>query len=459
MNPTQTPRKTGKVFYRNPINPPPANSLTLVTPSLSNAPQRITVIDLQKKRRSCTNDEGKGSHAFLGKSTPVPSDNGKKTFFRTSNQQAVCQFSQLCSQIVSSPPPIQLKLAVCLGLIPPNVNRLYSYLQSITPTDMDTINNIKMVFNDVMNGNSTSKPFLRISRPEVPTKENIHKTIKLGPMSSYDYFDFRFVHSEMEEHLFKAPILIGLQNFNLSFQIPDLGPDYRVLMQSFLAQTAPPSLQWPQSLCLYSNKIIIKGPGFFTYPFIDLTDFGHHADITITCGKELKPFALLIRAAQIRTFKQMLEIIMSSGNQDTHFNKQEAYLICPISGKLMKYPGKGKNCRHAQCFDLIKYMKFCTQFRKWSCPICHQDTPFYDLIFSKPTMDLIKLAAVPSPKVQTNFSSQDSPLVDFQVPSVENFSARPEIIDNPFAIQNDSIPYSDQEEINFDQMFFDNDCL
>lgn len=43
---------------------------------------------------------------------------------------------------------------------------------------------------------------------------------------------------------------------------------------------------------------------------------------------------------------------------------------CPLSHSEIKYPGRGCNCTHAQCFDLYTFLKNAKETGNWGCPVC-----------------------------------------------------------------------------------------
>lgn len=47
----------------------------------------------------------------------------------------------------------------------------------------------------------------------------------------------------------------------------------------------------------------------------------------------------------------------------------------PYSGHLMQLPVRGKDCTHAQCFDLKSfiYLIWNSKNRLWRCPVCAKE--------------------------------------------------------------------------------------
>lgn len=46
------------------------------------------------------------------------------------------------------------------------------------------------------------------------------------------------------------------------------------------------------------------------------------------------------------------------------------HIKCPIASIRIKYPVRGKMCRHFQTFDLSNYVQTNFNCRSWLCPIC-----------------------------------------------------------------------------------------
>ncbi|TPX65496.1 hypothetical protein SpCBS45565_g05116 [Spizellomyces sp. 'palustris'] len=68
-------------------------------------------------------------------------------------------------------------------------------------------------------------------------------------------------------------------------------------------------------------------------------------------------------------------------------------LVCPIALKRIGVPGKGRMCRHVQCFDLETFAKLSRSSPKWKCAVCNDVIDKTDLTVSEPFLHL--LAAYP----------------------------------------------------------------
>ncbi|KAI9229133.1 MAG: hypothetical protein DHS80DRAFT_30084 [Piptocephalis tieghemiana] len=54
--------------------------------------------------------------------------------------------------------------------------------------------------------------------------------------------------------------------------------------------------------------------------------------------------------------------------------------ICPITLKRIKYPGRGDECRHPQCFDIEAIFEHHREGGEFPCPICQLSYPFMSII-------------------------------------------------------------------------------
>jgi hypothetical protein len=129
---------------------------------------------------------------------------------------------------------------------------------------------------------------------------------------------------------------------------------------------------------------MVKGPGVSNLALIDTHHFGSTGVLRISCAVEPTASALLIRVARYYKLSELVLEVKKRSPKGDPKSQQFGTLsvLCPITGKLMKNPGKGKNCQHGQCFDLKPYMKRCTMARNWLCPICHMSATVNDLWYS-----------------------------------------------------------------------------
>lgn len=64
-----------------------------------------------------------------------------------------------------------------------------------------------------------------------------------------------------------------------------------------------------------------------------------------------------------KRFKRALSLVPES--------KFSLQLTCPITLKRLKYPVRGKYCRHLETFELNSYVELNYASRRWRCPVCN----------------------------------------------------------------------------------------
>ncbi|XP_065832386.1 E3 SUMO-protein ligase PIAS1-like [Oscarella lobularis] len=73
-------------------------------------------------------------------------------------------------------------------------------------------------------------------------------------------------------------------------------------------------------------------------------------------------------------------------------------LLCPLGKMKMKWPCRGSDCKHLQCFDGELYVQLYVQMNEkkssWRCPLCKNFLPFDDLTVDGYFLDI--LASNPS---------------------------------------------------------------
>ncbi|KAK9767633.1 hypothetical protein K7432_002440 [Basidiobolus ranarum] len=90
--------------------------------------------------------------------------------------------------------------------------------------------------------------------------------------------------------------------------------------------------------------------------------------------KALMNFAANFKDTAPTTTKSALE------DDDIEMGDQIISFICPLSLKKIRHPSKGKNCKHAQCFDAQNYITCNEGNIKWKCTVCNQELPFSEMI-------------------------------------------------------------------------------
>ncbi|KAJ3291584.1 SUMO ligase siz1 [Borealophlyctis nickersoniae] len=75
--------------------------------------------------------------------------------------------------------------------------------------------------------------------------------------------------------------------------------------------------------------------------------------------------------------------------EDVEIGDQIVKLTCPLSLTRIVVPGKGRNCKHVQCFDLETFTKLYRVSAKWKCGVCNDVIEKSDLTVSEPFLHLL----------------------------------------------------------------------
>ena len=372
-------------------------------------------IDLSIRRRSSSSqsieDEGV---AFI---TPQVCDDRsvskgqKKNFFRPNSRQQAVQPAPL-TVISSLTYDQKVRVATLLNLTPPTPENLTFFLQQSNTKNPQIVHALTNILENVINSNGyvhnvmTSAPMI----PEVQSlttspvqspfgsPQNIYastpnsqqnmpfsnsrKREQTPPISSFEFNDIRFTHFTDENVIMKKPLILGPQPVEMTFHIPGFDPDVHVIIQCYFAGVAPSPISWPPSLRVLVNGKQIKAPGICRFPALDITPFIPDCDVTITCAAEMQQYFLIIRPCFYRSFSQIVAAIQEAPPRPEPEIDASVTIYDPLSGDILKYPGRGINCRHCQCFDLKEYIKRATLCRRWVCPICSTLCELKDLVFS-----------------------------------------------------------------------------
>lgn len=65
-------------------------------------------------------------------------------------------------------------------------------------------------------------------------------------------------------------------------------------------------------------------------------------------------------------------------------------LLCPLVKFRMRYPAKGKNCSHLQCFDGAAYISLNEKKPAWNCPVCNRPLYYDDLLLDQYFLDVLQ---------------------------------------------------------------------
>eukprot|EP00455_Lapot_gusevi_P008693 TRINITY_DN1380_c0_g1_i3.p1 TRINITY_DN1380_c0_g1~~TRINITY_DN1380_c0_g1_i3.p1 ORF type:complete len:213 (+),score=21.53 TRINITY_DN1380_c0_g1_i3:46-684(+) len=79
---------------------------------------------------------------------------------------------------------------------------------------------------------------------------------------------------------------------------------------------------------------------------------------------------------------------------------------CPLSIMRLQMPAKGKQCVHAQCFELGAFLQFSQQSCIWQCPICYVPLPYEDLMIDRKLKTILASAGEEVVKIRFSADGQ-----------------------------------------------------
>ena len=59
-------------------------------------------------------------------------------------------------------------------------------------------------------------------------------------------------------------------------------------------------------------------------------------------------------------------------------------LRCPLGRGILDVPVRGPECTHMECFDMVTFVKWGIQRKKYACPVCSKVVPFFDELVPDP---------------------------------------------------------------------------
>ena len=320
--------------------------------------QTLTVLDISRKRRSGSCESSPTGRPFINPIDRMMRSKPRRSFFRDVKEaDTKPSLSSLLAIVHGLTQAQAFKVALAFRLSPPNSEKLHEFVANIAAQDERMINAVMSVTSNVVKVRSEGG------------------AVNTG----FEFFDCRYGHLGTQDECFK----IGNAPLDFHFPIPSAGV-HRIVLQCFLADVNPPVLRWPLSLRIFINDKQIKPPGVFRFPLIDLTGFGTGSDVRVVYDMDGGNYVLMLRQAEFHPFRDLVLKIESERTVNDVFNELETSVFSPISGEIMKHPGRGKYCRHSQCFDLKEFLRTATATQSWVCPICRNPTFLEDLISSGP---------------------------------------------------------------------------
>ena len=361
--------------------------------------QRLTVFDIRKKRRSGSCEGTSSGSAFL---KPEADRGQKRSFFRRDNVDP--NVANVTRRIAKLPEHVTEAVAARIGL-EPRAAALWEFLRHHNDSQTPEFSQLSAALDElaadspIAETSHSPEPVAPLPPPvQIPTRPA--RAPRLGPLSSYPFIDVRYSYSAREAAVCSEAVTLGMRAFEQTWNVPDgLDTGDRVVVQCFTVGIVPAMVAWPPSCHVYVNDVLVKGTGLCGFPLIDVSDFGGHPRIRVTCGVEHQLYALILRVATFRSYGELVNgLKMGRRVMAPPSGVQEPIVIDPISGRLMENPGRGVNCRHSQCFDLKVYLKKANLTRRWVCPLCNMSATIEELIFDDATAEIIFAAKAESQK-------------------------------------------------------------
>ena len=333
-------------------------------------------IDLGIKRRGNIYVETKTEGTpFIGARKEGPTQ-PKKYFFRDDEEDESENLKEICFRKARKLSQQQC-CNVCneLHISPPTINILIQFIESINLTDSHSLG---MILTLIGKQNQVKGEPLGMKQP------GISETTLID--CRYKIIDSPLCSTVLEK------TVIGVSNFDTSFEMPQLPPNMHVVLQCFISDGTRQGICFPSTLRVFANGVQIKAPGYFPFPILDLSKYNPSCTIRIVCSQEGQPFLIEAMAVQYTEYSKIIETIRNLPPITESIEPGTVSLLDPISGKLMDNPCRGVECQHNNCFEMKTFLKISNANHKWYCPICKQPLPLDKLIFSHKTYEMIQMA-------------------------------------------------------------------
>ena len=348
----------------------------LGSPGFNSGTPQTDFIDLTVKRRSNSLDKEADGKPFISvdRSNRPP----KRSFFFDSDISDTNDDLQLKDQLLTRIKGLNqyqcFNMCNELQIAPPTLSILYQFVDALNPADSHALQLIENLLN----------------------KQNQIRAENLGPrkpgINPNTLLDCRYSLIENSENILEKTV-IGLSEFDVSFDLVPFPPPTHVILQSFVINETQQAVYFPKSLRIFINNTQVKGPGPYPFPVFDLTKYCNNlpTNVRIVCGNEKQAFTIEAVPAYYNCYHQIIETIQN-GQVIPENIEGPVSLLCPITGRLMKHPCRGVHCQHLNCFDMKSYLKLGNLNRQWFCPICKQPLPVHELMYSHKTKEIIRAA-------------------------------------------------------------------
>ena len=325
----------------------------------------IVIKDHSKKRSFSFHNKSNGKSFLNNKKN---TNNNKKSFFRIDSLPNDQHISNLIKTIEELKPEQINFVCTSLNLSDKNINNLLNFLES-SINDIDILEKITNI--------------LQLSLYS-------HVEIVIDNFKEENNFlDCRYSLITQKNPILPESFLVGNFPFNYTFKCISLPNSIHYILQCTSINTVIPNSFWPSTLEIYINNQLIKLKGLWQFPIIDLSLMCNNSIVKIVCDKEPFTFSLTLKCVHYQNYDQLVNNIKLKKSSYVD-DVDQLSLLDHFTGKLLKYPGKGINCTHIQCFNIKKYLERANLLNKWICPICRKPLYFNELLYFPQIDQLIK---------------------------------------------------------------------
>ena len=363
MNPDQLP----------PLNPPASTSASATTPPTAPAPiahiQLANAILQQPQgnqsgekaatEQSQTNQRHAQLDEILNQASTTPTTN-ISLLSRGLQLLSIAQLRQLLREY--SLPTGGNKRSL--------VQRLVLFLETFCPNQQNLLFQFSLRLKKLL----SIEPDVEQNGQNSPTQEALlppeiaEVMIKKSPSIIFvgtdkaPLFGPHMIHTPMPSEVFtvqpanQLPHSTELINFIPILQITPLMQDNENQINKIIIQ-------------INGNQLVLQAPYFWQV----IPDF-----LTNQCSirvMEVQPEASIILVVRFVKRLQISSIMTEVAKLGPPINAEPTKTlngVCPLTRKLISTPARGKNCPHADCFDLSGFLTFGFKFGTWACPICHK---------------------------------------------------------------------------------------
>jgi len=349
-------RKNEAISFTSPVSPLPQVGYGNI---FSEGTKNYNYTDLSKKRRSSSVEENGQGKSFLKRNKGQKRTNRR---FFLKDEQNSAQESEIKGIIAAIRSMNQYQVArVCqiLNLEPQSHISLFQVLER-SISNPKLLESLKSAINPLfstkgLNGSSNN--------------------------GTDTLCDCRYSICESNPFPLPDPIIVGRAPFETTYVCPPLSDDIHLIIQSFVISHVNNMIKWPHSMKIFVNDHLVKPIGSINSHLIDMSVISGSPSVHLTCASEHSTFNIVLKFAHYRSYTDIIRSIKQKSFNET-IVIDKCGVLDPTTGSVLRYPGKGKQCSHGQCFNIKEYIRRANRSRSWVCPICRNPVFVDDLVFS-----------------------------------------------------------------------------